>query len=73
MSAKMPGDTVTVKSLVSGRAVAAVKLKCKDCKADKFLALLIGPQRDLHLQCLACGESHCAHDGECHKEESLES
>ncbi len=69
MPAHMPSDLVTVTSGVSGRTVAAVKLKCSECGADQFCALLIGTARDLHLQCLACGNSHCAHDSECQEEE----
>lgn len=67
MPANMRGDLVKVTSLEDGSVADAVLLGCIACKGTIFRALLIGPDRDLHLQCSACGESHCAHDSECHK------
>ena len=63
MSAKMLGDKVVVTSVVDGSMSEAILLGCSACKCTEFAALLIGG--DLHLQCLRCGESHCAHDSEC--------
>ncbi len=65
MSVKMPGDSVVVTSAVDGSQTDAILLGCASCKCSEFAALLIGTNRDLHLQCLQCGESHCAHDPEC--------
>jgi hypothetical protein len=66
MGSKMPGDQVQVTSLVDGERADAVRLKCVDCGRHVFLALLIGTAAALHLQCAACGTSHCAHDSPCH-------
>lgn len=65
----MPGEEVTVISLVSGRKERAILLRCRDCSNETFVALLIGPGRDLHLQCTACAQSYCAHGSDCHQEQ----
>ncbi len=65
MAAKMLGDVVIVTSAVDGSSAEAILLGCSSCKCTEFAALLFGSNKDLHLQCLRCGESHCAHDSEC--------
>lgn len=67
MAARMHGEPVKVTSAVDGETVDAIKLKCLECGHDQFVALLIGAKRDLHLQCVECGNCHCTHDSECNR------